>query len=153
VDQLRLRRPRDRGLGRLGRRSRVAAWLLLALCLALELSAGEALFAGLRRALFDAYARAAPRTRGVGAVVIVAVDDASLRELGQWPWPRQRLAQLVKGILAGRPLAVGVDVLWPEPDRLSPRLWSEELDPLPEGLGEALRALPDHDEKLVVALE
>ena len=29
-------------------------------------------------------------------IVIVDVDEASMAELGQWPWPRERMAQLVQ---------------------------------------------------------
>ena len=61
----------------------------------------------LRLAAFDAYQVLAPRQRRSAPVVIVEVDDASLARLGQWPWPRTRLAQLVAAIARGRPAALG----------------------------------------------
>src|SRR5207244_6795686 len=36
---------------------------------------------------------------------------------GQWPWPRTVVAQLIAAINAARPAAVGVDLLFVEPDR------------------------------------
>jgi HD-GYP domain-containing protein (c-di-GMP phosphodiesterase class II) len=57
-----------------------------------------------------------PQDRGI---TIVDIDDVSLANAGQWPWPRYRLARLL-GILAqARPSAMAMDILFPEPDRLS----------------------------------
>ena len=46
----------------------------------------------IRLAAFDAYQRWAPRTRHSAPAVIVAIDEESLRQHGQWPWPRTWLA-------------------------------------------------------------
>jgi serine phosphatase RsbU (regulator of sigma subunit)/CHASE2 domain-containing sensor protein len=122
------------------------ALVVLALFLALQLAAGLKLFAPLRLALFDAYAWILPRERSTDPVVIVAVDDASLKRIGQWPWPRHRVARLIEKILAEGPLALGVDILWPEADRLSPQHWvAEEGDLLPAALKRELLGLRDHD--------
>ena len=131
---------------------RSTAVAVLTFFLALQLAAGERLFSPLRLALFDAYARILPRERSADPVVIVAVDDESLKRIGQWPWPRHLLARLIEKILQGRPAAVGVDILWPEPDRLSPQRWMQQEDPLPPALREQLLALPDHDEVLATTL-
>jgi adenylate cyclase len=48
-------------------------------------------------------------------VVIVAVDDASLAEVGRWPWSRAIMAQLIERISAGGPAVIGVDVVQSEP--------------------------------------
>jgi CHASE2 domain-containing sensor protein len=133
-------------------RSSAAALAALALCLVLQQTAPESLLSPLRLALFDAYASQWPRARSADPVVIVAVDDASLREIGQWPWPRQLLAQLIDAILRGHPSAVGIDILWPEPDRLTPQRWMQQEGGLPPVLSQQLLALPDHDEVLAEAL-
>ena len=125
---------------------------VLGLFLALQLAAGEQLFQPLRLALFDVYARVFPRERSAAPVVIVAVDDASLKRIGQWPWPRNQVALLIEKILAGHPLALGVDILWPEPDRLSPERWMQQEGELPASLKQELLALPDHDALLARAL-
>lgn len=55
----------------------------------------------------------APRT------LVVDIDDVSLSAVGQWPWPRYRLAALVERIAAERPAAIALDILLPEADRVS----------------------------------
>ncbi len=74
----------------------------------------------LRLALFDSYQTVAPRVRTSAPAVIVAIDEKSLDELGQWPWPRTMIAELIEAIGETGPAAIGVDVLMPEPDRMSP---------------------------------
>lgn len=52
-------------------------------------------------------------------ITIIDIDEASLSAIGQWPWPRYRLAQLLKSIHDMQPKAIGLDILLPEPDRTS----------------------------------
>ena len=52
-------------------------------------------------------------------ITIVDIDDRSLKELGQWPWPRKTLAALVDAIAVQNPLCVVLDMLFAEPDRLN----------------------------------
>lgn len=48
-------------------------------------------------------------------IVLVTVDDDSLAEINrQWPWPRSYHAQVIEQIASGGPLAIGVDMLFPE---------------------------------------
>lgn len=51
--------------------------------------------------------------------VFVDIDDVSLSAVGQWPWPRYRLAKLVQQIATGQPAAIALDVLLPDADRVS----------------------------------
>ena len=44
---------------------------------------------------FDAFQRVDPRQKTQRPVTIVDIDDKSLEKLGQWPWPRTRIADLV----------------------------------------------------------
>ncbi len=60
-------------------------------------------------------------------VVIVDIDERSLRQVGQWPWPRDRVAKLLANIGAGGPAAVGLDMVFAEPDRTSPENWLPRL--------------------------
>ncbi len=53
-------------------------------------------------------------------VLIVAVDERSLRELGRWPWPRRVHARLVERLMASGVRAIGFDVLFSEPDLNDP---------------------------------
>lgn len=52
-------------------------------------------------------------------VVIVDIDDISLDMAGQWPWPRYRIAKLIDRISAANPEAIGIDIIFSEPDRTS----------------------------------
>jgi adenylate cyclase len=51
--------------------------------------------------------------------VVVDVDEVSLSALGQWPWPRYRVAELIKQIAAEHPSAIAMDIVFPEADRAS----------------------------------
>lgn len=53
------------------------------------------------------------------AVVIVDIDEESLSAVGQWPWPRYRLARLIQTVNALGARTVGLDIILPEPDRTS----------------------------------
>lgn len=54
--------------------------------------------------------------------VLVGVDEESLRAYGQWPWPRYRLAMLVKRLQQLGAEVIALDFLMPEPDRSSPEI-------------------------------
>jgi serine phosphatase RsbU (regulator of sigma subunit)/CHASE2 domain-containing sensor protein len=135
-------------LGGWGRR---AAGAMLLLFLALQVGA-DSLFDAPRLALFDAYQRLMPREHATHPVLIVQIDDKSLKALGQWPWPRQLEAQLVSRIMAGNPAALGIDLLWPEPDGLSPEQWLHHESELPAALADSLSHVPGHDAMLHDAL-
>ena len=62
-----------------------------------------------------------------GSVVIVDIDEKSLQAIGQWPWPRDIVADLIRQILAAQPRVVGLDIMFVEPDRTSPIRYVEEL--------------------------
>ncbi len=53
-------------------------------------------------------------------IVIVAVDDESLAQIGRWPWPRAVHAALLDRLTRDGARAVGLDILFPEPDTASP---------------------------------
>ncbi len=133
-------------------RGRIAAIAVLLVFVLLQASVGEALFSGPRLALFDAYERLVPRVRKSGPVVIVAIDEASLAAYGQWPWPRQRVAELVHRILGGHPMSLGIDIIWPEFDASSPARWAAQQHGLTPALHRALLELPDHDAELAATL-
>lgn len=58
---------------------------------------------------------------------VVDIDEASLREVGQWPWPRYQLAQLIATLYEGGAASVGLDMLLSEPDRSSPNRLRDRL--------------------------
>lgn len=129
--------------------------LLLALLLVLLLLRGESeLEVGLRHAVFDAYQREFPRERINDSVIVMAIDDLSLQRRGQWPWPRKDLAELIDRLAAQQPAAIGIDMFFPEPDRLSPRTQALHLEK--QGYVSADRPaskLPDYDQMLAQSLK
>ena len=50
------------------------------------------------------------------AVVIAAIDERSLAELGRWPWPRSRLGELIRVLSAGGAKVIAIDILLSEPE-------------------------------------
>ena len=75
-------------------------------------------------------------------VVVIDVDEKSLKKYGQWPWPRTLIGKLVDGLREYRVAVVGFDVFFPEYDRMSPALLVENLQGLDASLAEQLKALP-----------
>ena len=73
----------------------------------------------LQSAWFDAYQMMLPRHVVSMPATIVEIDHKSLAALGQWPWPRPVLAQLIRDINRHRPAAIGLDIVMPEADGLS----------------------------------
>ena len=47
-------------------------------------------------------------------IVIVAIDENSLRELGRWPWPREKHVELLRQLKLAGAAAVGLDILFTE---------------------------------------
>jgi adenylate cyclase len=111
--------------------------------------------ARLRSLVFDTYQRLSPRAFDPSLPVrIVDIDEESLKRVGQWPWPRTVLAELVNKLAANGAAAIGFDIVFPEPDRMSPantlRFWpkSEAL----AGLREEIEKLPSNDHVFAEAI-
>lgn len=96
-----------------------------------------------RDVTFDEYQRIAPRSFEAMPVKVVDIDEASLRELGQWPWPRDRLAKLTDRLTEMGAAAIAFDVLFAEPDRLSPRTVVRDVGGVDPSF---VDTLPDNDE-------
>jgi len=106
----------------------------------------------LRENGFDVYQRLFPRERRSAPVTIVEIDERSLAQLGQWPWPRTQVAQLVQAIAGHGPAAIGFDVLFPESDRFSPAAVAHLVPDLPTDLAARLQAVPGNDARLAAAM-
>jgi adenylate cyclase len=107
----------------------------------------------LRLQVFDQLQRAAPRQRDRPLVLIVDIDDRSLAELGQWPWPRTMVAAMVDRLAAAGAQVIAFDVVFAEPDRLSPKSLLDALPDLRPELRQALSTgLPDNDAVLAQSI-
>lgn len=109
-------------------------------------------FKATRQLLFDQYQRRFPRIPTTQPVTIVAIDEETLATVGQWPWPRNKLAALIDAIAAQKPLAIGLDIYMPEPDQTSPNKVADNLPKTADALATGLRALPSHETILASAL-
>jgi len=95
---------------------------------------------------FDFYQRLHPRPAADLPVRVIDIDEASLAQLGQWPWPRDRLATIADRLGELGAAAVAFDMLFPEPDRMSPQRLAAELP------GVDATTLPDYDAIFAAAL-
>src|SRR4051812_26016064 len=49
----------------------------------------------LRVRTFDTFQRFDPRVKKIRPVTIVDIDEASIAKIGQWPWPRTTIADMI----------------------------------------------------------
>lgn len=108
--------------------------------------------APMRLALFDRYQTSLPRQPIADPVVLVEVDEASLKALGQWPWPRHYMAALIDAIAGARPAVIGIDILFAEPDQTSPGALAESRADLPPEVLAALRMAQTNDGILATSM-
>ncbi|KUG23763.1 response regulator [hydrocarbon metagenome] len=104
---------------------------------------------------YDLLLKKFPNNHASKKLVIVDVDEKSLNRYGQWPWPRYRVAELFDKIAAMKPVVIGLDMFFPEPDRTSAKKLLKDLgdtyklkitmDKLPD-------ALSDNDQILAKTL-
>jgi len=133
-------------------RPRTVGSLLLILLATVQFFAETSVQSRVRDALFDTYQILSPRARTSAPAVIIAIDEKSLARHGQWPWPRTLIAELLTATGSHRPRAVGIDIIFPEPDRLSPGLLAERHPRIDRELARALKDLPSNDEVLAAAI-
>jgi adenylate cyclase len=112
--------------------------------------------ASLRHFTFDTLQRLSPRPYTDMPVRVVDIDERSLRELGQWPWPRTQVAALVDRLRELGAATVAFDMVFPEPDRTSPARYAQSLETerpdVDPRVTAALELLPDHDQVLAGAV-
>ena len=106
----------------------------------------------LRLRTFDAYQLIAPRVATQRPVVIIDIDEDSLKALGQWPWPRTMVAEMVTRVTQMGAVAIGFDVVFAEADRSSPALAADTFHGLDEETRAKLKALPSNDAVLAEAI-
>jgi len=109
--------------------------------------------AELRNNTFDFYHQTKPRSITPLPVVILDVDDRSIEQIGQWPWPRTRIAELVQKATQAGAVAIAFDIVFSEPDRLSPEEIVADNPDIPPDLAEKLLLLPRNDDILAAAFE
>src|SRR5579864_6631081 len=106
----------------------------------------------LRVRVFDFYQRFDPRVKTTRPVTIVDIDEASLKKLGQWPWPRTYLADMIINLANLGAVTIAFDVVFSEPDRLNPDVAARTMRYLDELTRSKLRELPSNDQILADAI-
>ena len=100
---------------------------------------------------FDTFQRLHPREFQNAPVRIVDIDEESLRRHGQWPWPRILLADLVTRLTKMDASAIVFDMVFAEPDRMSPKslaqFWPGEKE-----IVNLVAKYPDYDEIFAKAI-
>ena len=120
--------------------------LVIAILLGLTRISDPEIIEIMRLKYFDILQKKNPReTKGNTYSVIVDIDEKSLREIGQWPWPRTVLADLFKKSKESGMLVLGLDVLFAEKDRTSPDLISKDLESRNPNLAKELSRLPSNE--------
>jgi adenylate cyclase len=101
------------------------------------------------------------RTRGPIApgneVAIVAIDEKSLDQLGRWPWPRARIAELIDKLGAYKAKVVAFDIVFSEPDYSSGASLFKDLqakmsDRTARALLDVAAEVADNDGRLAASL-
>lgn len=111
----------------------------------------------MRQHTFDLYQQFQPREpnpeKQAAQVRIIDIDERALREVGQWPWPRTKLAQLVDKLHANGVLVTGFDMVFAEQDRTSPHKIAEDTPNLPEAVLQAIQSIPKNEVTFAEAIK
>jgi adenylate cyclase len=106
----------------------------------------------LRVRTFDTFQLVDSRVKTAKPVAIVDIDEKSLAKLGQWPWPRTRIADLVTNLTRLGAVVIAFDIVFAEPDRLNPGVAADTIRNLDDETRAKLRALPSNDQVFADAM-
>jgi adenylate cyclase len=106
-----------------------------------------------RLIVFDIYQLLQPRIYKPLPVKIIDIDDESLKKIGQWPWSRTVISQLITNLSNSGTAAIGFDIVFAEADNTSLHntlpLWQPILsDAEYKQLKTKLVTIPSYDEAL-----
>jgi adenylate cyclase len=74
-------------------------------------------FSSLEYSVYDRLLRSLPARPPSNRIVIIDVDERSLASVGQWPWRRDVIGQLVERLREFGAAVVALDIVFAEPDR------------------------------------
>lgn len=98
-----------------------------------------------QNAVFDGWQRLAPRPMADSNVRVVAIGEESLDVIGSWPWPRSVLATMTRRLTEGGAAAIGFDILFVEPDAVSPTRFSRLYAPTDPAIQAWIEGLESQD--------
>src|SRR5438067_8503158 len=100
----------------------------------------------IRLRTFDTFQLIDPRVKTARPVTIIDIDEKSLAKLGQWPWPRTRIADMIINLTRLGAVVIAFDIVFAEPDRLNTDAVADTIRYLDEVTRAKLRALPSNDQ-------
>ena len=107
--------------------------VVLAIVLAVLLSfiylSDAGLIDPLKHKVTDAIIDAAPVLDVTNRVTVIDIDEASLDQWGQWPWPREQIARLLSQLVDMGAGSIGLDFIMAEPDRTLPPATADRAAP------------------------
>jgi len=95
-------------------------WFLGLVVAVVLLLFGGLWFAGVERTAYDWGVRASSRAPS-DKVAVIAIDEASIRNIGRWPWSRDVLAKMIESLAKAQVKVIGNTIILSEP-QLDPGL-------------------------------
>ena len=103
-------------------------------------------FENLNNKIVDSFFIYRGKVQPLSNVVIVDIDEKSLKELGQWPWSRDIVAKILQNLNKSDVGIIGLDIVFAEKDNSSPSLVLKKL-------GIKNNTVPDYDKTLAMCLQ
>jgi adenylate cyclase len=100
--------------------------------------------------LYDEYLKRNAQVSASERILIVDIDESSLLQYGQWPWPRDIIAEIIDTLNKAGAAAIGLDMMFPERDRTSLSTIRLDLEDLLSITSSSFR--PDNDLLLAGAI-
>ena len=101
---------------------------------------------------FDLYQKIFPLKKESSEVVIIDIDEKSLKKFGQFPWSRSVFARIIENVNTAEPKAIGFDVFFSEKDKQSPEEIIKSYNLIPTDVSQ-IQKIKGHDEILREELE
>ncbi len=90
-------------------------WFLgLAITIVFVFAAGTPVLQGLERIAYDWGVRSTERTPS-DRIAVIAIDDASIANIGRWPWPRDIHAEMIRRLADSGAKVIGETIFFLEP--------------------------------------
>jgi len=102
-------------------------------------------FENINKKFTDLYLSYNDKHKADDTILIIDIDEKSLSSLGQWPWSRDKVAQLLTNLANANIGIVGLDVVFAEKDNSSPKKVLKKL-------GMVHKDAKDYDEIFAFAL-
>ena len=90
--------------------------LLLSLYVAASYLLGFPFLESIELKAFDMRSELRQNAEPTGEIVMIAIDDNSISQVGRWPWPRSKMAAMIDKLAAAGPKVIGLNIVYSEPE-------------------------------------